>query len=261
MGMTREQMMGSLKGIFILQYFKPEEVGPYSEIIFDACGWMDGYKFDLAVKEVIKSLKTNVRLKPGHFISAYKDLAERNGWQNLKMSRGCASCGGILFVYVWVKDKKNNEFRGVKGCPECNSRYNGIHGDFTEITGPTFERIDGSLSNLRRIPLAFAQLLLNLMGHMTTKPRESLVEALVDASCQPEVRNVSPRYNPVVRKNEMIRDLIEASPVRVVEAGMVEEEPAKTEPLSAPAEQPSPAAPTKVKKAKVQPAEPERVIF
>lgn len=248
--MNREQMLGSLQRIFVLQYFKTDEVGPYGEVIFEHCGWMDAYRFEAAVKEVVKTLKSNQRLKPAHFISAYHRLAEEQGWTR-GVQKSCTGCGGFNFVPCWLKDKKGMEFRAVKGCPECNARFSCVHPDFEQISGPTFQPAD-KLQILRGLAAPYAQALLDMCGGALNKEQ---LDALCEAAAGTTPRKMLPRrINHTQRKNELVRNLIE-TPVTVQEEPEVEasvgSQPADVveEPASG---SPAPQAPEEKEKANVE---------
>lgn len=213
--MNREQMLGSLQRIFVLQYFKTEEIGPYSETIFEQCAWMDGYRFEQACKDVVRTLKTNQRLKPAHFIAAYHRLAEEKGWHTGLVNL-CHSCNGHRFYRIWVKDKKGLEFQAAKGCGECNQRYSAVHSDFTEISGPTLEPIDRE-APLRRIPVAFAQLLLETADVCKIELRKEQTDALCEAAAGVTPMKALPRrINATKRKNQLVRAM-HSTPVTVQE--------------------------------------------
>lgn len=259
MGMTREQMKAGLQRLFVIQYFKDDEKAAYGEVIYEACSWMDSYRFDSAVKEVLKTLKTNQRLKPAHFLGAYRQLAENNGWSKVE-TKTCASCGGINFVYIWVRDKKGHEFRATKGCPECNPKYNTVHPDFTEIPRPDDAAPIDHRAKIKTIPSFMAQCLLNIADFARISMKEDLSNDLMEAAAQPGLKKYSPgKYDEAKRKNELVRALLNAPPPKVVDAGTAEEEPATTEPPPAQAEQPSPAAPTVITADEED--EPEKVVF
>ena len=137
MGMDRNSCMHSLQRVFVLQHFTPDEVGPYAEAIYESCGWIDSLRFEMVCKALVAELKTNVRLKPGHFIGKYKELAVRNNWNKADGdSRACGSCGGVGLVYVWVKDEEGREFKAMRGCGSCNSGMSGLKIGLTEIEAP-----------------------------------------------------------------------------------------------------------------------------
>lgn len=236
MSMTREQMQAGLQRLFIIQYFKDEEKAAYGEVIYEACAWMDSYRFDTVVKEVLKTLKTNQRLKPAHFLAAYRQLAEQNGWHRAE-SKACASCGGVNFVYCWVRDKKGYEFRATKGCPECNAKYSHAHPDFTEIPTPDDAPID-TRDNVRKTPSFMAQCLLGIADSARLKVKPELLDDLMQAAAQPGLTKYYPgkydqekrkyqMFNESQRKNEIVTALLKAPPA-------VEEPP----PTSPPAEEP-----------------------
>ena len=231
--MTREQMFAGLQRLFVIQYFKPEEIGPYGEVIFEGCAWMDSYRFDAVVKEVLKTLKTNQRLKPAHFLGAYRQLAEQNGWHRTE-TKTCASCGGINFVYVWVRDKKGHEFRATKGCPECNQKYSQVHPDFTEIQSPDVEQ-NLDIERLKKIPPAFAQVLLDTANVARINLKTDMLDALCEAASQPDAKTITaPVRNPTKHRNEMVEKLAAAPPPPAPPAPIAEEEEIPFEPDPAP---------------------------
>lgn len=137
MGMDRNSCMNSLQRVFVLQHFTPDEVGPYAEAIYESCGWIDALRFEMVCKALVAELKSNVRLKPGHFIGKYKDLAVRNNWNKADGdSRACGSCGGVGLVYVWVKDEEAREFKAMRGCGSCNEGMSGLKIGLTETEPP-----------------------------------------------------------------------------------------------------------------------------
>lgn len=209
--MNREQMLGSLQRIFVLQYFKTEEQNPYGEVIFEHCSWMDAYRFEAAVKEVVKTLKTNQRLKPAHFISAYYRLSEEHGWSRAA-TKTCPGCQSLHFIPVWCRDKKGLEFRAVRGCPECNSRFAQVHPDFEQIPyPPSTDEIN--VEKLRTIPPVFAQILLDTADVCKIQLKPDQSDALMQAAAKHQPHQVAPRrYNHVTRKNELVRALITTPP-------------------------------------------------
>jgi len=137
--MDRASLMRSLQPVYVLQHFQPEEVAPYAEVIHQSCGWMDASRFDLVCKALVAEIKTNVRLKPAHFIVKYKELAARNGWDKQSDSR-CTACAGQHFVYVWVRDEQGREYRAMKGCARCNEGMSNLKPGLVEIPEPAERR-------------------------------------------------------------------------------------------------------------------------
>lgn len=212
--MKREQMLASLQRIFVLQYFKVEEIGPYGETIFEQCAWMDAYKFEQAVLDVVKTLKTNQRLKPAHFIAAYHRLAEEKGWTSA-LAFVCHSCGNARWWRIWVKDKKGVEMQAVKGCGECNQRYAQVHPDFTEIEGPTFQSIDPN-EVLRNVGPFYAEALIDMAEACKIQLKPSQLDALLESANKPRPASIHPlrKVNAAKRKNELVLALVKAAPVK-----------------------------------------------
>jgi hypothetical protein len=237
---------------------QPEEFKDYNTWlleIYKKVQWIDTIKFRMVV-DVLLDVRPRFRRDLDHrrIVAIYNDLAEKNGWKK-NVERQCGGCNGLRFVYVWLSNKKGHTFRAAKGCGNCNVKLSSIHPDFIEIPAPDQEFADPRVG-VKKIPSFMAQCLLNIADSSRLNLPEDLSNDLMEAAAQPGLRTYHPgKYDEERHKNELVRALLTAPPVQVVEAGTVEEDPAITEPPPATTEQPSPAAPTEV------PAEPEKVIL
>jgi len=226
---------------------QPEEFKDYNTWlleIYKKVNWIETIKFRMVV-DILLDVRPRFRRDLDHrkMVGIYNDLAEKNGWKR-SLERNCGGCNGSRFVYVWVRDVKGLEFKATKGCGNCNKKYSNVHPDFTEIPAPDQAPVD-TRANVRTIPPFMAQCLLNIADSARINVNEDLLNDLMDAAAQPGIKTYRPgKYDESKRKNELVRALLEAPPVCVVDAGTAEEEPAKTEPPPAQVEQPSPATPS-----------------
>jgi hypothetical protein len=233
---------------------QPEEFKDYNTwlvVIYDKVKWIDTIKFRMVV-DVLLDVRPRFRRDLDHrrIVAIYNDLAEKNGWK-LNVERHCGGCNGLRFVYVWLSDKKGQTFRAAKGCGNCNAKMSSISPNYIEIPAPDQPFVDPR-ANIKKIPPFMAQCLLNIADSARLELKEDLQNDLMEAAAKPGLKTYHPgKYDEERRKNEMVRALLMAPPVQVVEAGTAEEAPAITEPppvhVAPPMprpEQPSPAAPT-----------------
>ena len=103
--MNREQCVESLKRVFTLQNIGPEHQAAYAETIMEGCGWMDAYRFEEVTKYLCSNLKTNWRLKPGHFREVYQSMAESKGWY--RQDAPSPKSQPILWEHVTPRQARN----------------------------------------------------------------------------------------------------------------------------------------------------------
>lgn len=201
-----------------------KDYGIWLDEIYKKVSWISAIQFRLVIDGLL-DVRPRFRKDLDHrrILAVYNEIAERNGWKRTA-ERNCPDCRGLHYIDIWVKDKNGVEIKAVKGCPNCNSRYSGIHQDFTQIDPPYLNAPIVNLEKLRRIPPAFAQCLLTLADTMGHKPKQEIIDALVEATCQPSAKELalaSAIKNPVQHRNEMVKKFIEAPPARVVEPAPV----------------------------------------
>lgn len=181
--MDRFSLTNSLQRFFVLQHFSPDEVGPYAETIYESCGWIDGARFELVCKELAKDIKTNQRLKPGHFIGKYKELAALNGWNRQESSK-CATCSGAGLVYVWVGDDQGREYRAMRGCSTCNERLSGLKEGLKELAEPPFNAVP-RIADLVLQP-SHAKILFRIAENGNFRVPDAMMERVTYWASQPD---------------------------------------------------------------------------
>lgn len=182
MGLTRDCLIRSLQRIFVLQNFHTDEVGPYAETIMESCGWMSALAFEEVCKQIVKSLKTNVRVKPGHFIGTYKELAALNGWDR-GTEKVCSNCFSSGWIFIWVRNKDGDEYRAALGCHVCNQRWSSLRDGLTRIDEP-FEQ-QRRISELKFKPW-MAEILLKISDNLGFKVKPEILERLQYCCVQPD---------------------------------------------------------------------------
>jgi len=141
--MNKEQCFDALKRIFILQNIGPEEQITYTQTILEACGWMDGLRFDAVCQELCKNLKTNWRLKPGQFKDAYNGMRKEKGWAEDRTAAQCSTCSGLKYVFTRIL-RNDIEHDAVKPCPTCRG-LSAMPDGITELPIKTRQELDWDL--------------------------------------------------------------------------------------------------------------------
>ncbi len=258
MPLSLEQATQSLERVCVLQNIHTSDRAAYVQTIYEGCGWMSGYRFELVVKAICLELKGNVRLKSGHFIAQYREMSAQNGWDR-EERKTCSVCGGCGLIAIYLRRKSTGEIhRAMTPCDHCKQvtvNRKDVDPDLESAEAPPPPKPEDY-----RVKPHIARYLLDTIDKATWANFKSEWVArlceLAAADQDPKdlgralvVQRVAvPRLNEPKRKNEIVRALIEA------EAGRAGGVPATTEPQTSPEERPSPAPPSEEEWEAIHPA-------